>query len=193
MKNRWKFTLKAIGAIALIGVVVSSQITTVWDGGFRRAEYRLRLLNQDGIPLDGLQMDVLNGVGKPAEHYPVAEYFSAKPVLQNSEGEFVFHQTRDGIQFGGSYWKLFGLVTIGNRKAPSYVLRFSKDGRDYEELPFGALDRDIDFNTTPKVHRAIKACDLVTPAVAKNLTEEELNEVGEEIEFLLVERTFVIQ
>ena len=117
MKKRRRLTFFLI----LIGFLIVSWLfspTIMWDGGFPRVEYRVTPIDRDGKVIKGMEMRVVDSHADPANKYPVFQYSEKMPLRQNEKGEFVFHQIRSGIQFGGKYTSFLGLLPIGSSHAP---------------------------------------------------------------------------
>lgn len=112
-------------AIVII-LALLSRVTTLhtWDGGFPFAQIRIRIVDDQGNPIEKATLDVnRRPSGSPAVEYPITEY-KGSPLISDSSGTIVCHQTRRGLQFGGAGWLLFWCIPMG-AKAPQFDVHFA--------------------------------------------------------------------
>lgn len=111
-RYRWSFAF-----VIFVAFVSMYTYSIRWSGGFPFSQIRIHVVDQDGSPLEGVELTVtpLRGTTKG---YPIAEYMG-EPLYSDSEGLIVCHQTANGIQFGGSTSFLFWFIPVG-AKAPRF-------------------------------------------------------------------------
>ena len=132
--------------ILAVTAYVSYQTSTMyWDGGYPTGEFRLRVVNEIGDPVEGACLDLYNESGTPAVEYPIYEYDGEGTLCGGADGVITAHQPQEGIQFGGSEWYLFWVIPIGASDAPQFDIRISADG--YQDYPIGIWDLFDDTQT----------------------------------------------
>ena len=92
--------------------------STMWDGGFPIAEYRVSLKTENGVPVTDAVMSVVNSSGENAVRYPVVQYDGETPIASDGAGVFTFHQVNSGFQFGGRFGFGLGFLPTGTSGVP---------------------------------------------------------------------------
>jgi hypothetical protein len=125
--GRW--WLWAIVGLAAVVVLVPFHCI-VWDGGFQSVECRLKFVDNQGNPVNGVTLTVYTRAGGVCHFYPVDEFVPDAPVTSDADGWMVFHHTSRGPEFGGKeYNNLIGM-RFGDTDAPRYDCVFTLDGRE---------------------------------------------------------------
>jgi hypothetical protein len=104
-----------------------------WDGGFPPAEFVVQLVDEEGDPIQNAWLEVESAdTGEPSYEYPVYEFTQGERPTTGPDGQMVFHQVEQGIQFGGEGWDLFWLFPMGSMDQPNFTVTFRAEGyQDY--------------------------------------------------------------
>ncbi|HEY9711808.1 MAG TPA: hypothetical protein V6D48_26605 [Oculatellaceae cyanobacterium] len=128
-------TLAMILLCIILGVISSSSPTTVWDGAFPAGEFHLKIRNENGDPIPGAALNVLDRSTKNLSfYYPIDNYVSYNSLSSDEQGMITAVHLFDGFEFGGSCWELFWIYPMCSG-APEYDFAISADG--YETLWLG--------------------------------------------------------
>ena len=148
-------TIPAIAALALsVGVLTrryvlafsvtfsfafASYATTsiLWDGGFPFAELRIKIVDEQGNPIERVRLSVTRADGTTANGYPISEY-EGSAITSGNDGVIVCHQMRRGLQFGGHAWMLFWCVPMG-AKSPEFNVHFEHPQFASKTITIGRL------------------------------------------------------
>ena len=177
----------------ILGVGIASSPTIMWQGGFRQAEYRIRLQSESGDFIKHATMHVTRYDGSPADKYPIVQFEAGIPVNPEDDGTFVVHQVRSGSQFGGKFTRLFGLFPIGRRGGPIYKISFRDGESEIFNVDFTSLADGFDFTTATTVNRTFTVGELIPPHLRDNPRREDYDDVAMETDFPIIERTFTVR
>lgn len=120
LTHRYIVSLAVTLVLAMASFVTTSMI---WDGGFPFAELRITVVDDRGKALDDVKMSVTSHRrGHPAVGYPIAEY-EGVPLITDSNGVITCHQTRSGLQFGGTRGSCSGAYRWDSESAVRCPLR----------------------------------------------------------------------
>ena len=143
--RRWKILARLrIVYFVLVGAgllgVVSCLNCYVWDGSFGQAEFQLVFQDQDGNPIQGVELCVVDRKGQNYFHFPVDDYVPGKIPTSDRDGLMLFHHVSRGIEFSGrTYYVLFA-IPITEPSLPTYDCRFLYKGQEVYRIAFGELD-----------------------------------------------------
>jgi hypothetical protein len=194
----------------------------IWDGQFPNVECRLRFVDGERKPVQGVTMTVLTRSGTVCHYYPVDEFVPEQPLASDAEGWIVFHHSTNGLEFSGRvYSNLIGME-FGRSSSPRYDCVFHHGerevfrtayrfhGREWDEFGKGSVTRRWAppwYSSKPEEerHKDYEARRrLLFDGNRDNLDREQLTAVGsfqrrygsnsetDEITFAVVERTIVI-
>src|SRR5437879_4606711 len=85
----------------------------VWDGGYLQAEFQFKFMDDQGKPLQGVQLQVKGDDGKAAYCYPVTDFQEGAALTSDENGMLVFHHVSMIPEFGGRYGYVFFCYPIG--------------------------------------------------------------------------------
>ena len=135
-----KTTLLTAGGIGLfMAVLAFGTPVVIWDGGFGDVEYRIKFVGVDGSPIPNVQLRVENDQGTNYFHYPVTDYVDGRVPTSGDDGVLTFHHISNRPEFGGRYWKLFG-VCLGTCKSPAFTCRFLLDDKEIHRSKFNDMN-----------------------------------------------------
>lgn len=170
-----KRTVKVVAAIAtiILGVGVLTTTHVVWDGGFPPGEIRIDVRNADGRPIEGAKLRVYRGGTRESAYgYPIMNHASGTDLVSDASGRLVAVQDKGGLQFGGRYWKLFGLITVGERGGPQFDCELTAPG--YQPMTFDvwALFQSPYkmYEEFPKTKRVVNGEEVELPVYEQTIT-----------------------
>lgn len=109
-----RFVVGAGVTIGLVGLLAlaSSLEREDWEGGYPRGEFRVFVRDEDGRAIAN---DLLQWNDGPV------------PFPVDDQGRVIVSQPRSGFQFGGTRWKLFWFIPMGDQP-PEYIWKISAPG-----------------------------------------------------------------
>lgn len=132
--------MKASIAIALaFALLLSLSGCGVGDGAFNQSEYQITFVTRDGIPIDGVQLELLDKSENIRYGYPVTDYYEGSVPTSDANGMITFHHVQYFLEFGGAFF--FGCSTGG---PPEFDLLFTRKGK----LIYWAKYIDLDEKAT---------------------------------------------
>ena len=156
---RWIGQSLSIACLALgIGTLVASaRVCMIWDGVFLTAEIRLTFVDENGNPLEGVELRVEDRKGRAFYHYPVTDYLPGQVPTSDKNGLMVFHHADDGVIVSSESCTMRFVPfapTVAKRHFPFYYCRFLFKGLEVHKTPFSLLDQyQGTWETVPKVKR----------------------------------------
>lgn len=114
----------ALLSVLLVGLFSYEKVH--WIGGFSRCEFQIQFLDGQGKPLQGVELQVWNALGKDSFHRPAADYTPENRPVSDASGTLIFHQLDSS--FGGTYKRYFWLLKTGEHAPPKYTYRFVYQG-----------------------------------------------------------------
>lgn len=139
-----RLSRRKLGCLCAIFFIVVVILVTpfqglIWDGGFSSIEYRLRFLDTNNRPLQGVTLQVRTQAGCVCYLYPVNEFISDQAPTSDSEGNMVFHHVSHTLEFAGhEYSNLLGF-RFGETQSPQYDCVFLVEGREVSRVRFNRL------------------------------------------------------
>ncbi len=159
-------------AVALLLLVINFLLfTIIWDGGFPAIEYRVLLVDSEGKPVPEATMRVVYSDGEPAVRYPVVQFDGSNAIRPDADGVFTFHQINSGLQFGGRYTKIFGILVRGNDSAPQYTCQFYAAGGLVLSKSFNELDDGFDSRSAKTVRHKFSRREIFSPSIPTKFSE----------------------
>lgn len=123
MKHLVKTSRACVAAFAVIGLIAFASYLTrgeVWDGGFPACEFRINVRDTEDNPIRGAILRVYRGSTRDlASGYPLDNHKTGQELVSDANGRITAVRAWDGTQFGGTMWRLFWCIPMGER-APKY-------------------------------------------------------------------------
>ncbi|MHC4132079.1 MAG: hypothetical protein ACYSSP_08280 [Planctomycetota bacterium] len=115
--------------------------TVHWDGRFPSNQFRIKVTDNKGEPITTSYLSVFNEYERTAYEHPIDEFTKEEKPQADESGIIVVHHTGEGLEFGGSYTELFGIIRWppGSVNAPEYYIDIEADGYTKERLRYSDL------------------------------------------------------
>ncbi len=164
MKKRLLLVVSALVFIVLILDVLTGRLTfhhpiVFWDGGYPSNQFRIRVTDSKGIPIAAATLGVVTKSNEPVYGYPIEEFSEESQPQADNSGTIVVHHT-GGIEFGGSYRLLFGVIRwppSWSDTLPEYYLHITAQGYRKKSLRYGDLmNYECTVDSSPKVIRQVE-------------------------------------
>jgi hypothetical protein len=119
-----------VAVVGIIGLMIPRS-NIIWDGGYSPDEIRLTIQDEEGNPVQGVELHVEHDSGSRFYFYPVTDYLPGQIPTSDINGRMVFHQaSHDFVYISGRVVVLFGFMTFGSWEGPHYPCRFFYHGRE---------------------------------------------------------------
>ena len=131
-------SLLLVSLLACLGLVSFMTSMGIWDGLYPAGEYRLKIQDENGTPINGATLNVLEGRTKNvAFEYPIDNYFSEGDLVSDEQGVIVALHKPRGFEFGGTCWNLFWIFPVCS-DGPEFDFQISAAG--YKSIKFSTDD-----------------------------------------------------
>lgn len=138
LSRKWIFL--TIGALCLLAL--ASLITTfsIWDGGYPPGVFRISVRDAKGVPVPNANLSIYkNGTMEDAFGYPFDNYDQNGSLVSDANGLITAIRREGGIQFGGTDWRLFWLISMGDLPGPRFDCKLEAVGFEVETFDFNRL------------------------------------------------------
>jgi hypothetical protein len=154
-----------------------------------QAEYRIKFITEDGIPVNGVQLEVQDREGNINYGYPINDYYEGNIPMSDTSGVVTFHHVFYFMEWGGTFF--FG-CTSGD-PPPEFDLLFRKKGDVIYDIEFLELDGKVSTQT-PGITRTVSVYDKESArAVYLDGNQDFSVQVVEQtLEFWVLEQTVVV-
>jgi hypothetical protein len=129
--------------IAVSLLIALSCRAMIWEGCFETAEFQITFVNEDGEPLKGVSLRVLDETRHESFHFPVTDFSPQKEPCSDNAGVVTFHHiTTRATEFSGRCRYCLFVIPITNQgcKPPQFTCCFFHHGQQMCELSFEALN-----------------------------------------------------
>lgn len=135
-RRRWILYIACFVLCAL--AYISYHTSRVWScGSFLEGRFSIRIVDEKGRPIEGVNMWVSHITGGLAYGYPVTDFVPGLMPTSDRNGMLLFHHFHGkGPEFCGSTRSLFWYIPIDDDDPPDYKLRFSRKGYVSHETTF---------------------------------------------------------
>ena len=147
-------------AILLLGWLCSYHL--IWDGGYSDAEYQITFKDQNGKPVEGIELRVEDRQGHIYHHYPVTDFLPGVIPSSDKNGLMVFHHhCYFAMEFSGRIRYVFFAIPVEEKRGPEFICRFLFRGNEIQRIPYDDVNgwRQGTWEEVPKVKRLWKFPD----------------------------------
>ena len=109
-----------------------------WDGAFPSGEYEYTFVDSNGIPIEGVILEVRDSANNLSFEYPVDEYINEKSIISNINGALEFKHTGQPIEFGGKCNSI-GFIEWGECNGPEYKIIFKFQNKEFYSIKYKEL------------------------------------------------------